>query len=85
MGAVVLCRLVRQRELELVVATNYRRFPPRLPEQPYFYPVTNQEYAVQIAREWNTKDPASGFVGHVFALCCESLVPKQILGENRGS
>jgi hypothetical protein len=32
-----------------------RAFPPRLPEQPIFYPVTNEEYAKQIAKDWNTK------------------------------
>jgi hypothetical protein len=42
-----------------------RRFPPRLPEQPFFYPVLSEEYATHIARDWNTKDEASGFVGYV--------------------
>ena len=30
-----------------------------------FYPVLNEEYATQFARDWNTKDPASGYVGYV--------------------
>ena len=30
-----------------------------MPDQPIFYPVTNEEYATQIARDWNV--PASGF------------------------
>lgn len=42
-----------------------RAFPPRLPEQPIFYPVTNREYAEQIASVWNTKDPGGGFSGYV--------------------
>ena len=50
---------------ELIEATGFRRFPPRLPEQPFFYPVTNEDYATQIARDWNTKDEASGWVGYV--------------------
>src|SRR4051794_13286448 len=33
--------------------------------QPIFNPVLNEEYATKIARDWNTKDPASGYVGHV--------------------
>jgi hypothetical protein len=37
-------------------------FPPRLREQPIFYPVTTEAYAVKIARDWNV--PASG-AGHV--------------------
>ena len=40
------------------------KFPPRLPEQPIFYPVLNIEYARQIALEWNTKSAPvyAGFV-----------------------
>jgi hypothetical protein len=44
--------------LELIAPSGYREFPPRLPEQPIFYPVLNEEYARQIARDWNV--PASG-------------------------
>ena len=46
-------------------ASGYREFPPRLPEQPFFYPVLNEDYATQIARDWNTKDERSGFAGYV--------------------
>lgn len=38
------------------------RFPPRLPEQPIFYPVLNEAYATQIARDWNVKASGAGFV-----------------------
>jgi hypothetical protein len=53
------------RELALVRESAFSAFPPRLPEQPIFYPVTNQEYAEQIARDWNAKDPRSGYSGFV--------------------
>jgi hypothetical protein len=49
-------------ELELIKASAYRRFPPRLPEQPIFYPVTNEKYATEIAERWNVKESGSGFV-----------------------
>lgn len=62
---VTLYRPVGQAELDLVAKGNWRAFPPRLPGQPIFYPVLNEEYAIQIARDWNTKDPASGLVGYV--------------------
>lgn len=39
-----------------------KAFPPRLPEQPIFYPVTTEEYAVKIARDWNVPQSGSGFV-----------------------
>ncbi len=62
---VTLFRPVGQKELDLINEANRRAFPPRLPTQPIFYPVLNREYSVQIARDWNTKDPRSGYVGYV--------------------
>lgn len=62
---VTLYRPVGQKELNLIRDADWAAFPPRLSFQPIFYPVTNEEYAVQIARDWNTKDPASGHVGYV--------------------
>jgi len=61
----VLFRPVGQKELHLIKKSNYTTFPPRLSYQPIFYPVLNEEYAVKIARDWNTKDEASGYVGYV--------------------
>jgi hypothetical protein len=72
MGETVLYRPVGQREFDLIAETGWRQFPPRLPEQPFFYPVTNQDYAIQIARDWNTKDEKSGFVGYVLRFAVES-------------
>jgi hypothetical protein len=62
MGVVTLYRPVGPRELELIRASDWRHFPPRLPEQLIFYPVTNREYAAQIARDWNVKASGAGFV-----------------------
>lgn len=39
-----------------------RAFPPRLPEQPIFYPVLTEEYAVKIARDWNVPASGAGYV-----------------------
>ena len=61
----VLFRPVGAAELRLIEESGWRAFPPRLPHQPIFYPVLNEEYAVQIARDWNTKDAASGYAGYV--------------------
>ncbi len=50
-------------ELRLVFQSQMKRWPPRLPEQPIFYPVLDLSYAQQIARDWNTKsDSYCGFV-----------------------
>src|SRR5262249_9217247 len=59
---VTLWRPVGPAELELIEASGFRAFPPRLPEQPIFYPVLTEEYAVQIARDWNVKASGAGFV-----------------------
>ncbi len=39
-----------------------RAFPPRLPDQPIFYPVTTEAYAIKIARDWNVPASGSGYV-----------------------
>ncbi|RUW92340.1 ADP-ribosylation/crystallin J1 [Mesorhizobium sp. M7A.F.Ca.US.010.02.1.1] len=59
---VTLWRPVGPRELKLIEASGMQAFPPRLPEQPIFYPVTTEAYAVQIARDWNVPASGSGFV-----------------------
>jgi hypothetical protein len=64
-STLTLWRPVGQMELDLVAASGWRCFPPRRAGQPIFYPVLNEDYATKIARDWNTKDPASGFVGYV--------------------
>ena len=60
-----LYRPVGQAELDLIAASGYRAYPPRLPEQPIFYPVLNERYAREIAEKWNKKSADSGFAGYV--------------------
>lgn len=62
MKTTTLYRPVNQKELDLIEASGWKKFPPRLPEQPIFYPVTNLEYARQIAVEWNLPAYGNGFV-----------------------
>ncbi|PXA91732.1 ADP-ribosylation/crystallin J1 [Nostoc sp. 3335mG] len=57
-----LWRPVGPAELALIRESGMRRFPPRLPDQPIFYPVTTEDYAVKIARDWNVRDSGAGFV-----------------------
>jgi len=69
MTTVTLYRPVGSAELTLIEASGFKAFPPRLPEQPIFYPVTNESYAAQIARGWNTKvDDKLGFVARLLNL-----------------
>lgn len=62
---VTLYRPVGFKEMELILNTGSRRYPPRLSMQPIFYPVLNYKYAEEIAKKWNTEDANSGYVGYV--------------------
>ena len=59
---VTLWRPVGPEELALIRESGMRAFPPRLPEQPIFYPVLTEDYAVKIARDWNVPASGAGFV-----------------------
>lgn len=60
----ILYRPVGTKELELIEKSGYCAFPPRLPEQPIFYPVLNERYAAEIASGWNARynDDRKGYV-----------------------
>jgi hypothetical protein len=59
---ITLWRPTGPEELALVEASGWSEWPPRLPSQPIFYPVLNEEYAAKIAREWNVPASGSGYV-----------------------
>jgi hypothetical protein len=61
-GAVTLWRPVGPKELELIRQLDMKAFPPRLPEQPIFYPVLREDYARTIARDWNVPASGKGYV-----------------------
>lgn len=61
--------------MALIFDVGMRAYPPRLPEQPIFYPVLNQEYAIQIACDWNTKEPDG--VGYVTAFIVPDTLSKK--------
>jgi len=50
-----------QKELDLVAESGFKRWPPRLPEQPIFYPVTNEAYAIEV-NKWNVTQFGKGYV-----------------------
>lgn len=59
---ITLYRPVGPKELELIKDSGWKEYPPRLAEQPIFYPVMNERYAAQIAKEWNVPASGSGYV-----------------------
>jgi hypothetical protein len=77
MSSVVLFRPTGENELRLVRESNWKEFPPRLPDQPIFYPVLDEEYAVQIARDWNMRRSGRGYV-------LRFLVDADFLARNTG-
>lgn len=79
----ILYRPVGLKELELIAQSGFTSFPPRLPEQPIFYPVLNFEYAEQIARDWNTKQ--STFCGFVIRFEVEQSYAEQFEVHTVGS
>ena len=62
METVTLWRPTGPEELALVAASGWREWPPRLPDQPIFYPVLNEAYARTIARDWNVRASGVGYV-----------------------
>ncbi|HVV88134.1 MAG TPA: hypothetical protein VHE35_34070 [Kofleriaceae bacterium] len=81
MATRTLFRPVGPKELALIEASGWRRFPPRLPEQPIFYPVVQEAYARKIARDWNVPASGSGYVTR-FAVDADHLAqyPEQVAG-----
>ncbi|HMV09396.1 MAG TPA: hypothetical protein PK325_07220 [Cyclobacteriaceae bacterium] len=78
---ITLYRPVNQKELDRIEESGWKRFPPRLMEQPIFYPVTNLEYARQISTEWNV--PAYG-IGYVTKFDVDADYLKKFKIENVG-
>lgn len=60
-----LFRPVGTKELELIEQSGFTAFPPRLPEQPIFYPVLNVEYATEIAELWVPAEELDEFNRHI--------------------
>ncbi|MEE1127328.1 MAG: hypothetical protein UHZ05_03670, partial [Acutalibacteraceae bacterium] len=61
----VLYRPVGKAEYELIAQSDFTAYPPRLPEQPIFYPVLNEQYAREIAEKWNRRYTDSQYTGYV--------------------
>jgi hypothetical protein len=58
----ILFRPVGPEELRLIEQSGFRAFPPRSAQQPIFYPVLTEEFAVKIAQEWLVPDSGAGYV-----------------------
>ncbi|MCB0399091.1 MAG: ADP-ribosylation/crystallin J1 [Winogradskyella sp.] len=65
MKTVTLYRPIGEKELVLIAQSGFKKFPPRLEWQPIFYPVLNEEYAIEIASKWNINDEFGNYLGFV--------------------
>jgi hypothetical protein len=65
MNTNILYRPVGEKEMILIIESDYKKFPPRLEWQPIFYPVLDENYASEIAEKWNTRDEAGNYLGFV--------------------
>ncbi|MCW3167844.1 ADP-ribosylation/crystallin J1 [Chryseobacterium sp. 09-1422] len=68
MKTTTLYRPVGEKEMVLILESNFKKFPPRLEWQPIFYPVLDESYASEIAEKWNTRDEAGNYLGFVTQL-----------------
>jgi len=74
---VTLFRPVGPSELALIERSGFCEFPPRLPDQPIFYPVLTEDYARKIARDWNVPASGAGYVTR-FAVARSFLARYQV-------
>lgn len=57
-----LFRAVGNEELKLIETADWRKFPPRLADQPVFYPTTDNAVAARNARDWSLPNDQSAVV-----------------------
>ncbi|WP_326981569.1 ADP-ribosylation/crystallin J1 [Chryseobacterium sp. MYb264] len=81
----ILYRPVGEKEMLLIIESNYKKFPPRLKWQPIFYPVLNEDYASEIAEKWNTRDEAGNYLGLVTKFEVLEEVVNQYPSQNVGA
>jgi 8-oxo-dGTP pyrophosphatase MutT (NUDIX family) len=83
-GYTTLYRPVGPKELALIRESGFRAFPPRLLGQPIFYPVLNEAYAAEIAREWNVRESGAGYVTRFRVPCSIAAgYQRQVVGAKR--
>ncbi|WP_228445214.1 ADP-ribosylation/crystallin J1 [Chryseobacterium shandongense] len=85
MKTTTLYRPVGEKEMLLIIKSNYKKFPPRLNWQPIFYPVLNEEYASEIAEKWNTRDEAGNYLGFVTKFEVSEEVVSKYPSQNVGA
>ncbi len=82
----ILYRPTGKAELDLVEQSGWKAWPPRLVDQPIFYPVLTFDYAEKIARDWNSVRQAPDNLGYVTRFEIDEATaaryPVQVAGGN---
>ncbi len=81
----ILYRPTGAAELALVEQSGWTAWPPRLPDQPIFYPVLTFDYAEKIARDWNSVRPAPDNLGFVTRFEIDEATASAYLVQEAGS
>ena len=84
MKTITLYRPVGEKEMLLIIESNFKKFPPRLEWQPIFYPVLDEDYASEIAEKWNTRDEAGNYLGFVTEFQVLEEIANQYPSQNVG-
>ncbi|WP_312991314.1 ADP-ribosylation/crystallin J1 [Chryseobacterium flavum] len=85
MKTITLYRPVGEKEMILIMESEFKSFPPRLEWQPVFYPVLDESYASEIAEKWNTRDEAGNYLGFVTQFDVHEKVADQYPVQNVGA
>lgn len=80
----ILYRPTGKAELTLVEQSGWKVWPPRLPDQPIFYPVLTFDYAEKIARDWNFVRPAPDNLGFVTRFEADDVIASKYLPQDAG-
>ncbi|GAA4164185.1 hypothetical protein GCM10022217_34360 [Chryseobacterium ginsenosidimutans] len=85
MKTITLYRPVGEKEMILIIESDFRKFPPRLEWQPIFYPVLDENYASEIAEKWNTRDESGNYLGFVTKFEVLEEIVNQYPAQNVGA
>lgn len=85
MKTITLYRPVGEKEMLLIIESNFKKFPTRLEWQPIFYPVLDEDYASEIAEKWNTRDEAGNYLGFVTEFQVLEEITNQYPSQNVGA
>lgn len=77
MDTVTLYRAIGPGQMQAILDRDCARFPARLPQQKFFFPLLTEAFANYIAQEWNVPNSGVGYIVR-FRVDAEYLQTKRI-------